>query len=610
MTEDTIDTAHGEIAIEDDQKLRHVLSAAIGDEATEHVRSVGLGLVMEPRMMMVIFAMIMGQFAGIWGFTLPAGILPFIEEDIGGSSNSALFSIVWTMGNSVGYALVGRLSDIFGRRWWMIGFNALGLVGGAKLTPITGIVAGRAQRIDVLIGSNVLLGLSSGGQFSMQFMSAELVPNRHKLAMLGLVVFGCFPSLAIGSFLGRAVLEGASWRWIYYIYSISCACAVGLHFFFYHPKEPVLPKSRLQLLKELDFIGLFLFVSSIALFVLGISLGGNPYPWDSAKVLGPLVSGVVASIGFFAWELHMPISRQFMRVQLLKDLRGFAGIVVCGAMGGLIFFGLSVAWPSEVYYVYATSTDWSNNAWRTTSLGIGIWVGDCFVSPLIGIFKYAKWQLVVYAGLLTLFLGIASLCTPNDVALGIAMSGLAGVVTGPFEQAPAALSQLFVEDEDLGMAFSLFGGLRSAFGAIGSAVFLSIIHNKVPEQLAIHIGAVAASHNISASEIPLIIQELSEGQISSLLKIPGVDASVIGELAYASRWAYADAYKVAYYAAVAFGAATFLVTLTLRDLDYLLTDHVPRTIAHNAAEARIHDEKEVRIHHEEEIPATATTPIA
>jgi len=109
---------------------------------------------------------------------------------------------------------------------------------------------------------------------------------------------------------------------------------------------------------------------------------------------------------------------------------------------------------TEVYYVYATSSSWSQNAWRTTSLGIGVWVGDCFVAPLIGIFKRVKWQLVIFAALLTAFLGALSRCNPNNVAFGVAFSALSGVAQGPFEQAPAALVQLFVDDEDLGMAFS------------------------------------------------------------------------------------------------------------------------------------------------------------
>lgn len=34
------------------------------------------------------------------------------------------------MGTAVGYILVGYLSDIMGRRWTMIAFNCLGLIGG------------------------------------------------------------------------------------------------------------------------------------------------------------------------------------------------------------------------------------------------------------------------------------------------------------------------------------------------------------------------------------------------------------------------------------------------------------------------------------------------
>jgi MFS family permease len=55
------------------------------------------------------------------GWVLPANTLLLINEDIGPSPNLNWVATAWTLGSGIGFLLVGRLSDIFGRKW-MVGF--------------------------------------------------------------------------------------------------------------------------------------------------------------------------------------------------------------------------------------------------------------------------------------------------------------------------------------------------------------------------------------------------------------------------------------------------------------------------------------------------------
>lgn len=57
---------------------------------------------------------------------------------------------------------LGRLSDIFGRRYFFIGGGLIGVVGS--------VVCATAQSIPVLIGGNVLLGICSATQMSFHFV--------------------------------------------------------------------------------------------------------------------------------------------------------------------------------------------------------------------------------------------------------------------------------------------------------------------------------------------------------------------------------------------------------------------------------------------------------
>lgn len=65
-------------------------------------------------------------------------------------------------------------------------------------------------------------------------------------------------------------------------------------------------RSKLEQLKRQDYIGLFLFSAGLILFVLGLSWGGNLYPWKSARVISTIVVGSVTLIVFGLYGTQFP----------------------------------------------------------------------------------------------------------------------------------------------------------------------------------------------------------------------------------------------------------------------------------------------------------------
>ncbi len=85
----------------------------------------------------------------------------------------------------------------------------------------------------------------------------------------------------------------------------------------YHPpsfKKLHTVKTRKELIVEIDFLGIFLFIVGVTLFLLGISWGGGKYPWKSAAVICTLVIGAVTIVAFFVWGKH------FLALRLLRHL--------------------------------------------------------------------------------------------------------------------------------------------------------------------------------------------------------------------------------------------------------------------------------------------------
>jgi MFS family permease len=205
----------------------------------------------------------------------------------------------WTLGSCIGFLLVGRLSDIFGRKWMVLGTNALSLVGCA--------VGGAAPSVEALIAANVCNGLAAAGQLSFGIVVGELVPNVMRGPAVTVVFLSSLPFAVFGPSIARALIANtaAGWRWSYYLGIIFSALALVLFHFLYHPPRyhqlHVGGKSRRQQLRELDFVGIFLFIAGCTLFLVGLSWGGTVYSWDSAHVLGTLLSGVaaLALFGFY-----------------------------------------------------------------------------------------------------------------------------------------------------------------------------------------------------------------------------------------------------------------------------------------------------------------------
>ena len=66
---------------------------------------------------------------GCGGFSLAAPILSFINADIGPDPNLVWVALVDTLTAAIGTTIVGRLSDLFGRRWFFLGGSVCALIG-------------------------------------------------------------------------------------------------------------------------------------------------------------------------------------------------------------------------------------------------------------------------------------------------------------------------------------------------------------------------------------------------------------------------------------------------------------------------------------------------
>lgn len=98
----------------------------------------------------------MGMCYNAYLFTLliPPAILTFINKELGPDPRYTWITISWNLGGAIFVTIGGRLSDIFGRRYFFITGSCIIIIGS--------IVSATGQSIDQMIAGGALFGAGSG----------------------------------------------------------------------------------------------------------------------------------------------------------------------------------------------------------------------------------------------------------------------------------------------------------------------------------------------------------------------------------------------------------------------------------------------------------------
>lgn len=255
-----------------------------------------------PRFLGSMAAIGLGFCGGTGGYALIAPVLNDINNDIGPSDNIAWVSIVYILSEAVFFLLVGKLSDVFGRRWFFIIGSLISMVGS--------IVGAVAQNINTLIASEVLIGIAAAFQISFYWVISELVPLRWRYLANSYAYVVSIPTNPLAAKIAFAFQQTpVKWRGSFYFMTGVNALSALCWFLFYHPPTfKMLHRKKLakDLLLHFDWIGLLLYTGSLTVFLLALSWGGQLYPWNDPHVIGCIVSGGIVLFAIFpGYELWL-----------------------------------------------------------------------------------------------------------------------------------------------------------------------------------------------------------------------------------------------------------------------------------------------------------------
>ncbi|KAI2620469.1 trichothecene efflux pump [Hypoxylon sp. NC1633] len=498
---------------------------------------------------------------------LPTNVLTYINADIGPSPYIVWVNIARTLALSFTYTILGRLSDLFGRRWFFIGGNVVALVGI--------IICSAAQNVNGLIIGSAIYGLGETVQLSFNIAVGELVPNKHRPMVLSLIFMATSPIAGIGPIIARAMLQNPNmgWRWCYYINIIVVSAAIALLFLFYHPPTFDLlhkRKTKKDLLKQLDYAGIFMWTAGLTLVLMGVSWGGTSYPWNSAATISSIVIGVVLLIALFVYEAFAKLEYPAIPVQFFAN-RGFISLVACVTVATMSYYSAVLLWPQQVKALYTQDITYAG--WLSCTVASATALGQAFGGFFVrwgGKFQY--W-IIFSTFCMVAFVGACAALTPDNLDTGIAFTMIGPFFVGVIEVCALAVAPLFCKPVDIGVASGLLASIRSAGGSVAVAVYSSILTNRLAETVPANVGPAAIAAGLPADQVPALVAAVLESELTSFA---GMTPSIQAAVALAVPTAYSQAFRTVYLASLGFGGIAIVGCLFSKDAEKHLTDTVHR----------------------------------
>jgi EmrB/QacA subfamily drug resistance transporter len=485
--------------------------------------------------------------------TIVSTALKSIVEEFNGLDHYTWVVTAYLLTSTASTPLYGKISDLYGRR---IVFQF------AIVTFLLGsFLAGASQNMTQLIATRAIQGLGAGGLMALTFVIiGDIVPPRERGRYQG--YFGAVWGLSSvagpllgGYFSDHATILGITgWRWIFYInlpfgiISLIITSAV-LH----------LPKIKRE--HKIDYAGALLLVASVTTTLLSVSVYGPQNGWTDSRTVIYLAAGIILAVLFVIRESKA--TEPIIPLDLFKN-HTFTLTSIVGAIIGAGMFGAIVMLPLYMQVVKGYSA--TSAGIKLIPLMLGILVASISSGKMIT--KHGHYKRYPIAGTLIMTLGVALMYTLQiDTAYWqVAIYAvLVGFGLGLCMQTLVIAVQNSVDMKDMGVATSSNTFFRSLGSVFGTALFGSILTNRVGHYMAENFAKFAQENpEVAGSVDPKVMGELQTN--TALLKVldPQVQQVVLD--------AFVKSFHVVFLVAAPVVFIGFIVSLFLREVP-LRTSH-------------------------------------
>ncbi|OCK73556.1 trichothecene efflux pump [Lepidopterella palustris CBS 459.81] len=512
------------------------------------------------------FKFTIGFLSDVFALTMTGAVLLPINRDIGPSNNYTWMVLAQIVGQAALGPLAGRFGDIFGRRNFLLIGNVITIAGAA--------IAATAHDVNTVIGGNILLGVGGAMHQLAWTCLSELVPKRSRGLALAFFESSLLPASAFGPVIAYSFVRNGSWRPVFWLCFALDVVSLLLVFFFYWPMNQYIReegKTTWDQVKETDFVGCFLFVAGLVLFLLGISFGGAEFPWRSAGAIAPIAIGGVLLILLGFYEAHAKLIYPCFPPVIFRNIRGVTIILIAVFLYGMAYYSTTVLFPQQISFLY--TQDPLKIGWY----GAGTGLGGAVITPFFGWtfrrFRRSHIQLPLLLFFLTVCSGAQAIVSPGSHIASTLLTVLIGGLVGSASIVTTAVVQIAVPHEYIGIATGVVTCVRAVGGSVATTIYASVLHSRFETNLGTDVAIPLAKGGVSPADIPQVIEALVNGQLTSpaLSHVSPATLQAAGE---GLKIAFAHALRVVYLVSIAFGVVGTVIGCFSANIDSLMTKHI------------------------------------
>lgn len=298
-----------------------------------------------PKHKILLAGLLLGMFFAALDQTVVGTAMPRIIGDLGGLDILAWVTTAYLLSSTAVVPIAGKLADLYGRRVIYVTGLFLFMLGSA--------LCGTSQNMTDLIIYRGLQGIGGGIMMPMAMtIVGDIFPPDRRGRWQGVMgaLFGL--SSVIGPAIGGWIVDSSSWRWVFYINLPVGILAAACIYWGLQGEKPLKDRAII------DYAGAGTLVAGVVSLLLGLSLGGKDFPWDSWQIAGLLAMAFAFLLAFI--KVEKSAREPLLSLDLFRN-KVFMATNIVGFLMGLGMFGAIMFLPLFLQGVIGVSATESGN---------------------------------------------------------------------------------------------------------------------------------------------------------------------------------------------------------------------------------------------------------
>lgn len=458
---------------------------------------------LSPEHRRVFIGLMLGMLVASVSQTIVGPAMPRIVAELGGMEHYSWVATAAMLVSAVSVPIIGKLSDLYGRRRFYLGGIVVFMVGS--------IVCGFAPSFWVLVAGRAIQGLGMGTLMPLsQTIIGDIIPPRQRGKYQGYMgaVFGV--TSVAGPLAGGVITDHLGWRWLFFV-----ALPVGAMAFVVISRFLHLEHVRRE--APIDYAGIATLATGLTALLLATSLGGSTWAWASTQSIGLYAIGVVAILAFVlverrAVEPVLPLRLFGSRIFTLANVAAFGVSMVM--FGAIIYIPV---YAQGVIGVDATNSGLILMPLMVGFIGLGIVTGQ-LITRTGRYLPFMLTGIVVMGAGMWLLTRLDHTATQSQLTLAMVVLGLG---LGMAMQQYTLVVQNDAARADLGVATASTQFFRNVGSTVGIALFGTVMTSGLADRIVAHLPAGAADGAKGGLNVGSVLDP------ATLAKLPPVVADAV-----------------------------------------------------------------------------------